>query len=209
MGRFPFASLLTWRWGLLLAASLCCDTSFQRIHKVYDLCRSPSFRSFDPLACLLLGNQLTKCLFIAVLEFFGTEVPSFRLHNVLGELHRILAELCVPDVVEVILFVADLIGKPKQRSHNSFTAWLQGNDVLATREHDSCNRDHVHFFNDFPDHDKRVLSNLAIRDDVVRTNIIEFIDLLARNELFNLDSARALQRNGFKFFVGYSFFPTS
>ena len=46
------------------------------------------------------------------------------------------------------------------------------------------------------------MSDLAIRGDVVRTNIIEFIDLLPRHELINLDYARALERNCFKFFVG-------
>src|SRR5262249_19506548 len=49
---------------------------------------------------------------------------------------------------------------------------------------------------------KRVLSDPAVGGDVVRTNVIEFIDLFARNELINLDSARALQRNCFEFFVG-------
>jgi hypothetical protein len=63
--------------------------------------------------------------------------------------------------------------------------------LLPTREHDPSNRDHVHFFNDLPDHDKRILSNLAIRGDVVGTKVIEFIDLLARNELLNLDSSRS------------------
>src|SRR5688572_16403581 len=53
-------------------------------------------------------------------------------------------------------------------------------------------------FDGFPDDGERLLPNLAVRDDVVRRVEIKFVDFALRDELFDVDQARAVDRHRFK-----------
>src|SRR5262249_23961337 len=66
--------------------------------------------------------------------------------------------------------------------------------MLARREHYFAKGDHSLSLYSLSDHSKRLLPNLAIGDDVVRTVQIEFVDLFLRHELVDFD--RALARDG-------------
>jgi hypothetical protein len=73
--------------------------------------------------------------------------------------------------------------------------------VLPAGQHDSTERDHVHFADRVPDDRKGILSDLTVRGDVVRRVDVAVIDLISRNKLINLDGPRAFNLHSIKFFI--------
>jgi hypothetical protein len=82
-----------------------------------------------------------------------------------------------------------------------FPRGSKSNDVFACGKHNASERDHLHLFDHPPDHHESALPDLAIRCDVVRTDIVKFIDLLATYQLGNFYRARALKGNCFQLLV--------
>jgi len=73
----------------------------------------------------------------------------------------------------------------------------------------TCSRDvkttlpdgyHALLADGFADHSECLLSDFAVRHDVVGAVEVDLVDLLARHELVDLDCAFALDSNGFKLF---------
>ena len=57
-----------------------------------------------------------------VFEFLRFEVTFFGFDNVAGELHHVLGDLDVGDVVEKFTGVANFVGEAQQRAHQAFAA---------------------------------------------------------------------------------------
>jgi hypothetical protein len=83
----------------------------------------------------------------------------------------------------------------------AFAARLHRDHVLAAGEHHAADRHHLHLFDDVADHHKGVLSSLAIRRDVIRTDVVEVVDFRLRDEFVDLDGLGALERNRGKFIL--------
>jgi hypothetical protein len=73
--------------------------------------------------------------------------------------------------------------------------------VLPACEHDPTERHHVHFADGVADDGKSILSDLTVRRDVVRRIDIALVDLAPRNELVDVDGARAFKLNGLELLV--------
>jgi hypothetical protein len=72
------------------------------------------------------------------------------------------------------------------------TDGLESDHVLAPRQHDPTKRNHVQLRDGIADDRKSLLTNLAIRGNVIWRVDITLIDLVFRNELVNIDRPRAL-----------------
>jgi hypothetical protein len=72
--------------------------------------------------------------------------------------------------------------------------------VLAVGQHDPPDGDHVHFADGLADHGEGVVPDLAVRTEVIGTDIVARIDLLALHELVDVDGARGLQCDVFELF---------
>jgi hypothetical protein len=64
--------------------------------------------------------------------------------------------------------------------------------VLAGGEDDAAQSDLVRCFDRLPDRDERVCTDLAVRSDVVRADVVEVIDLVPRDELVDVDGSGRL-----------------
>src|SRR5262245_64038773 len=73
--------------------------------------------------------------------------------------------------------------------------------MLTARQHDAADGHHVHLLDDVTDDGERVLANLAVRSEVIRTDQIKIVDLSARNEFIDLDRARDLDGDRLDFLV--------
>ena len=104
------------------------------------------------------------------------------------------------DVVEVVLFVAHLIGISQGQTHEPFAASFKRNDMLARGEYHFCKRHHPLLADSLSYHGECLLPDLTVRDDVVRIVKVELVDIRPGNELINVYDALALQRDGLKLF---------
>src|SRR5262249_54894727 len=75
------------------------------------------------------------------------------------------------------------------------------NYVLAPRQHDPTERDHVQLCNGVSNDGKSLLTNRTIRGNVVGRVDITLIDLIFWNELVNIDGARAFDLDGLYFLI--------
>ena len=107
-------------------------------------------------------------------------------------------DLRVLDVVEVFLLIPNFVGIPEKRPHQPVLQRLQANDVLAVRQYDPANSDHVHVADGFADNRKGVVSNFAVGDQIVGTDEIAWVDAAFGNKLVNVDRAGGFQGDVFK-----------
>ena len=89
----------------------------------------------------------------------------------------------------------------RQSPRTEATPCLQRDDVFAPRQHDPSNRDHVHSGNRVPNDREGILSNLAIRSDVVGGVDVAVVDLTSRNELIDFDRPSAFDLHGIDLLV--------
>jgi hypothetical protein len=80
---------------------------------------------------------------------------------------------------------------------------LERDDVLAVGQHDPTDRDLVHLSDGFPDHREGVVADLAVGPQVVRTDQVTGVDLLALDKLVDFDGARGFQRELLKLLLGH------
>ena len=172
------------------------DTAPQRIHKVDNVCRLSPLGPLDRLAFLLLFEQVLQGVLIPVIEVAGVEVPFLGFHDVRGKIEHILGDLFIGNVVKIILFLSNLVRVPQRHAEQPLAARFKCNDVLARREYDLSDSDHTLFPDGFPDHGERLLTNLAVRGDVIRAVQIQFVDFVPWHELIDVDCALALDRDG-------------
>ena len=122
------------------------------------------------------------------------------VHDVGGEVEHILGNLLIGDVVEIVGFVPNLIGISQRYTEQSLAACFKRNDVLARGEYDLANGDHALLANGLPDDRERLLTDLPVWGDVVGIVQVQFVDLVLRNELVDIDGTLALDGNGFELF---------
>src|SRR5262249_44853675 len=78
---------------------------------------------------------------------------------------------------------------------------FNGDYVLAPCQHDPTERNHVQLRNGVANDGKSLLTNRAIRGNVVGRVDITLIDLIFWNELVNIDGARAFDLDGLYFLI--------
>src|SRR6516165_8671015 len=192
------ASARTGCWSLLL---LRIDTGTKRFHQI-DHARRRSFPSgFDLFAGLLLLQQIDQSVFVAILELRRIEVTRFRLHDVGGQVEHLLRELSLGDVLEIWFLVANFIRVAECGAYETASLRFKGDYVLAPCQHDPAERNHVQLRNGVANNGKSLLTNCAIRGNVVGRVDIPLIDLIFWNELVNIDGARAFDLDGLYFLI--------
>jgi hypothetical protein len=68
--------------------------------------------------------------------------------------------------------------------------------VFPSGEYDPTNGDHVHFGNRVTDDGEGILTDLAVRGEVVGRIDKPIVDLISRNKLVDLDRPRAFDLHG-------------
>ena len=104
------------------------------------------------------------------------------------------------NVIEIFVFLSHLVGVTQRHPHHSLTACFERNDVLTRSEHHLSDGHHSLLADCLTDHREGLLPDFAVRDDVIRIVLIQFVNFFARNELVDFDGALTLNRDGFKFF---------
>src|SRR6516164_6696319 len=87
------------------------------------------------------------------------------------------------------------------RSSISASLRFKGDYVLAPCQHNPAERNHVQLRNGVANDGKSLLTNRAIRGNVVGRVDITLIDLIFWNELVNIDGARAFDLDGLYFLI--------
>src|SRR6516225_2671224 len=192
------ASARTGCWSLLL---LRIDTGTKRFHQIHHARRSSFPSGFDLLASLFLLQEIDERVFIAILELRRIEVTRFRLHDVGSQVEHLLRELKLGDVLEIWFLVANFIRVAECGAYEAASLRFKGDYVLAPRQHDPAERNHIQLRNGVADDGKSLLTNRAIRGNVVRRVDITLIDLIFWNELVNIDGARAFDQDGLYFLI--------
>src|ERR1700730_10537510 len=199
--RFLVSGATSWRISFRLTRGRCAarlNTLPKGIHQVHNVCRLRPLGSFDWLAFLLLLEQLLERILVLVFELARFKVSSFRFHDMRGELEHILGDLLIGNVVEIVGFVPYLIGISQHDAEQSLAAGFKGNNVLARREHDLSNRHHALLADGFPDDSECLLTDLSVRGNVIGIVQVQFVDLLPRHELVDVDRALALDLDSFE-----------
>src|SRR5215468_4586702 len=89
----------------------------------------------------------------------------------------------------------------QRQAQQAAVLWFERDDVLPTCQHDAAERHHVHLADGVADDGKGILSDLTVRRDVVRRVDIALVDLAPRNELVDVDGARAFKLNALELLV--------
>src|SRR6478735_5737315 len=83
---------------------------------------------------------------------------------------------------KILLFGPHLVGIAQQRSHQPLVERLQRDDVLAVGQHHPSDRDLVHLADGLADYGEGVVTDLAVRTQVVGADQIAGIDVAAVDE---------------------------
>jgi hypothetical protein len=75
--------------------------------------------------------------------------------------------------------------------------------VFAVRQHNPPDCDLVHLADSLPDHREGVMADLAVGPQVVGSDQVTGIDLLALDELVDFDGAGRLQRELVQFYLAH------
>src|SRR5262249_12217012 len=138
------------------------------VHEINDLCWGTLFRRFDLLARLLFLQKLLERIFVLVLKFLRPKVSRFCFDDVRGQLQHVLWNLFVWDVLEILFLFAHFVRISKRHTEEALTARFERDDVLARGEDNSSKRHHA-FLSDRLAYDgERLLTHVAIRNEVVR-----------------------------------------
>src|SRR5262249_47796736 len=105
------------------------------------------------------------------------------------------------DFLEIWFLVANFIRVAECGAYETASLRFKGDYVLAPRQHDPAERNHVQLRNGVANDGKSLLTNRAIRGNVVGRVDITLIDLIFWNELVNIDGARAFDLDGFYFLI--------
>src|SRR5690606_20812690 len=117
--------------GMGPAPALARQALLERIHEVDDLGVLRWLLGDDGLALLFLFDQIAQRVLIAVDEVLRFEGTCLLLDDLLGDLQHLLVRLDRGDVVEEILFLANLVVSPQGREQKAAAARLDRHDPLA------------------------------------------------------------------------------
>jgi hypothetical protein len=137
---------------------------------------------------------------ILVFELLRMKVASLGLNDVRRQLQHVLRNLLVRNVVEVLGLLSHLVRISQRYAKEPLVARLQRDHVLARREDDPAECNHALLADCLADDRERLLADLAVRHEIVRAVEVQFVDLLLRYELVDLDRPLALDRYRLKLF---------
>ena len=119
----------------------------------------------------------------------GSKSGGLRFDDVCGEIEHFLRDLDVLDIVEILVLVANFVRISQQHADKALSSRLERDDVLAVGQDDAGDRDLVHGADGLADHGVGIVTDLAVRNDVVGPHDIKFVDLGPRHEFVDVDGA--------------------
>ncbi len=128
-------------------------------------------------ASAFLVDEIDQRGFIVVLERIGLERSRFLFDDMLGEIQHVLGDFHVLDVFEIFLLAAHFVGIAQQRAHQALVERFQRDDVFAVGQHDTADRDLVHAADSFADHRERIMTDLAVRHEIIGADQIAVVDI--------------------------------
>src|SRR5215472_5830256 len=187
------------RCGALLFLSI--HTGAEGFHQVDHSRRRCLTRCFNLLARLFLLQEIDQSVFVAILELRWVKVTRLRLYDVGSQIEHFLRQFQLRDVLEIWLLIPNLVRITQRRTYKAPALRLESDHMLAPRQHHPTERDHVQLCNGVANDGKSLLTNCAIRRNVVGRVDIPLIELIAWNELVNIDGARAFNLDGLYFSI--------
>jgi hypothetical protein len=152
---------------------LGADARAQRIHKIDHICGLAPLRPLYRLAFLLLFKQIFESILVAVFKLCWIEVPRFRVHDMRCEFEHVFGNFLIGDLVKIVIGLANLVRISQGDPKKTFFARFQRNDVFARCEDNLSDGYHAFLANCFADHGKCLLSDFAVRNDIIRTIEVE------------------------------------
>ena len=122
--------------------------------------------------------------------------------DVFGKLKHVARHLDRRDFIEIGILVADLGLVAERRCLNALTARLEHQEPLTPVHHHTAEANHLGFLHRLADDRERLIGGFAVGHDVKRFIEIDLVDLVARDERFDLERVCRLQRH----FVEFVFF---
>ena len=178
---------------------LLADAAAQGFHQVYDVAASRALLRRDRFAGALLVEEIDQRLFVVILELLWFEVCALLVDDMLGAIEHVLRQFHVLDIIEILGFGSHLVGVAQKHANEALPHRFECDDVLAASQHYAADCDHVHVADRLPDDGIGVVSNLAVRGQIIGTDDVALVDLLALDELVDLDGAGGFQRYVFEF----------
>ena len=112
-----------------------------------------------------------------------------------GKLQHVLRHLDVRDVVEILVLVAHLVLVAQQCADDALAAWQQHHQPLAPVQHHPRDPDQPFRAHGLADDREGLGADLVLGQQVVGFIEINFVDLVARHEAFDVDRVGALERH--------------
>ena len=175
----------------------------QRFHQVDDLRLRMLLGSFDLFATLLLLDQLLERVLVVISESFRLEMPCLGLDDMDCQIEHIPGNLLVGNFIEVIRFLAYLVGIAQRDAQHTLAARLDRDHMFPRRGYDAAKGNHASSLDRSTDYREGLPADLALRGDIVGNLPMELVDLAPRHELVDPDRVRAADRDGLKLIVGY------
>jgi hypothetical protein len=119
------------------------------------------------------------------------------------QIEHILGNSFIRNIIELICFLADLVGIAEGDAQHALAARFDRDHVFPRCEHDMAERDHAFLPDRLTDHGEGLPADLPVGGDVVRNVPIKFVDLTPRHELVDLDRVRASDRDALQFIASY------
>jgi hypothetical protein len=115
------------------------------------------------------------------------------------EFEHVLRDLHVLDVIEIFFWIANFVRVAQQRPHQTLVERFQRDDVLPIGQHHATDGDLVHLADRLTDHGVGIVTDLAIRSEIVGTDHEARVDLAAVDELVDLDRPGRFQGDVLEF----------
>jgi hypothetical protein len=163
------------------------QAALERVHQVDDLGRRFDLRRRQ-LPPLRLGlDQGAQRVLIAVVERLGIEAARALVDDHAGEADRLVADLLI---LAVGLRLAYLVGGAQRRQQQPAAMRLDGDRMLAAREHDTAEPDLALLLQGAGDDLIGLRRDLAVGRHVIGLLEIDAVDLLGIDEGLEIDGLR-------------------
>jgi hypothetical protein len=122
--------------------------------------------SFDLFATLLLLDQLERVL-VVISESFRLEMPCLGLDDMDRQIEYIPGYLLVGNFIEVIRFLAYLVGIAQRDAQHTLAARLDRDHMFPRPEYDAAKGNHAASLDCFTDCREGLPADLALGGDIV------------------------------------------
>jgi hypothetical protein len=110
------------------------------------------------------------------------------------KIEHFVGHFFVRNLVEIRVFFSHFVWVPQRNAEQPLAPRFKCDDVFARREDYFCESNDPLLTNRFANNREGLLPYFPVWDNVIRISDIQFINVLLRNELVNLDCGFALDR---------------